>query len=153
MLSSHRLQHFWVIRTCKILKWPRTLCGFRHECSPDRRSNNANVSSWRTNVRRRKKKTRNPFFSALTPSRSLRPPRRPEEANGQAGGGRHAGGDEGGEEEDGHGEEGVHPGAVSLPTLPPAHHHLHPAAALPAAVRDQRSELLHGCLNDLRRLV
>ncbi len=77
-------------------------------------------------------------FSILTPH----PPPlcRPEEVDGQAGGGRHAGRDEGGEEEDGHGEEGVHPGALSLSSIPPAHHNFHPAAALPAAVWDQCSE-------------
>lgn len=66
-------------------------------------------------------------------------PCRPEEADGEAGGGQHVGRDEGGEEKDGHGEEGVHPGALSLPALPPTHHHLHPAAAVPAAVWDQCS--------------
>lgn len=66
---------------------------------------------------------------------------RPKEANGKAGGRRHAGRDEGGEEEDGHGEEGVHPGALSLPSVPPAHYYFHPAAALSAAVWDQRCEL------------
>lgn len=66
--------------------------------------------------------------------------RRPEEVDGPSGRERHAGGDEGGEEEDGHGEEGFHPGAVPLSALSSAHHHLHPAAALSAAVRGQRSE-------------
>lgn len=39
---------------------------------------------------------------------------RPEEVNGETGSGQYVGGDEGREEEDGHGEEGVHPGALSL---------------------------------------
>lgn len=65
---------------------------------------------------------------------------RPAEADWTAGGGGHAGRDEGGEEEDGHGEEGVHPGALPLSDVPPAHHHLHSAAALAATVRDQRRE-------------
>lgn len=65
---------------------------------------------------------------------------RSEEVDGPAGCGRHAGGDEGGEEEDGDGEEGLHPGALSLSGLPPAHHHFHRAAALAAALWDQRGE-------------
>lgn len=70
---------------------------------------------------------------------------RPTEADWTAGGGGHAGRDEGGEEEDGHGEEGLHPGALSLSYVPPAHHHIHSAAALAATVRDQRREfrILH----------
>lgn len=63
-----------------------------------------------------------------------------EEVDWQAGGGRHAGRDERGEEKDGHGEESVHPGALSLSPLSAAHHNFHPSAALPAAVWDQRSE-------------
>lgn len=65
---------------------------------------------------------------------------RATEADREARSGRPAGRDEGGEEEDGHGEEGVHPGALSLSALSPAHHHFHPAAALPAAVRNQCGE-------------
>lgn len=65
---------------------------------------------------------------------------RSEAVDGQAGGGRHAGRDEGGEEEDGHGEKGVHPGALSLTSLPPTHRHRHRSAALPAALWDQCSE-------------
>lgn len=78
--------------------------------------------------------------------------RRPEEVDRQAGGGRHAGGDEGGEEEDGNGEEGVHPGALSLSTLPPAHHYFHPSAALPAAVWDQCRESTYLESNDINKL-
>lgn len=81
-----------------------------------------------------------PSGLVLTPC--IPPLCRPEEVDGKARSGQLAGGDEGGEEKDGHGEEGVHPGALSLFALPPAHHHFHPAAALPAAVWDQRSELL-----------
>lgn len=72
-------------------------------------------------------------FLLLTSDRSA-------EADGTAGGGRHVGRDERGEEEDGHGEEGVHPGALSLSYVPTAHHHIHPAAALAATVWDQRCE-------------
>lgn len=68
------------------------------------------------------------------------PLNRLEEVNRPAGGGWHASRDEGGEEEDGHGEESLHPGALPLPSLPPAHRHLHPAAALPAALWSQCSE-------------
>lgn len=66
--------------------------------------------------------------------------RRSEEVDREAGCERHAGGDEGGEEEDGNGEEGLHPGALSLSSLPPTDHHFHPLAALAAALWDQRSE-------------
>lgn len=78
---------------------------------------------------------------------------RSEEVDGQAGGGQHAGRDEGGEEEDGHGEEGVYPGALSLSTLPPAHHHFHPAAALPAALWGQRSELFSSAIQHIVYIV
>lgn len=62
---------------------------------------------------------------------------RTEEVDRAAGGGRHVGRDEGREKEDGHGEEGVHLGALSLPSLSPANCHCHLAAALPATVRNQ----------------
>lgn len=65
---------------------------------------------------------------------------RSAKADWAAGGRGHAGRDEGREEEDGHGEEGVHPGALSLSFVPPAHHHIHSAAALAATVRDQCRE-------------
>lgn len=65
---------------------------------------------------------------------------RSEEVNREAGGWWHAGWDEGWKEEDGHGEESVHPGALSLSALPPATDDLHHAAAVAAALRDQCSE-------------
>lgn len=65
---------------------------------------------------------------------------RPAEADRTAGGGGNAGRDEGREEEDGHGEESVHPWALSLSYVPPAHHHIHPASALAATVRHQCCE-------------
>ncbi|XP_061619050.1 uncharacterized protein LOC133472381 isoform X4 [Phyllopteryx taeniolatus] len=67
---------------------------------------------------------------------------RPAAVDRPSGRGRPAGGDEGGEEEDGHGAEGLHRGAVPLAGAPPAPRHLHPAAALPAALRDQCDFLL-----------
>lgn len=49
-------------------------------------------------------------------------------------------GDEGGERQDGHGEESDDPGAVPLGVVPAAPPHRRHAAALPAAVGDQRCE-------------
>lgn len=65
-----------------------------------------------------------------------------EEAAGDHGRERRPAGDEGREPADAAGEEGYHLGALPVAAIPPAHFYRHHAAALPAAVRDQRGELL-----------
>lgn len=77
----------------------------------------------------------NPFFSSASPCSSGASAwlRRRE---------RWHSGDEGGSDEDGQGEEGHHVGTLPLSQLPPAHHHRHHPAALPAVLRHQCSELL-----------
>lgn len=49
-------------------------------------------------------------------------------------------GDEGGEQTDDERKEGDHPRTLPLSTVPAAHGHCHHAAAVPAAVRNQRRE-------------
>lgn len=95
----------------------------------------------RTLLHKLKKKTGESLHSSFNNKKPLRLcVFSPNKAAGDRRGERGHTGDEGGKPEDDEGEEGDHPRAFPLSCLPPAHPGRHHAAAVSAAVRDQRCE-------------